>query len=68
MFRMSLILLVAAVLNCACAYNPTERYSAKGYCFVQSGWQDSSTVCSAFSSPDCYLQCPNSATGKTVNK
>ncbi len=34
-------------------------YSSKGYCYVQSGWQDSMSVCSPLDGyAACYLQCP----------
>jgi hypothetical protein len=48
-----------------CAHTPEVQstYSPKGYCFVQSGWQDSTSVCSPLNGyASCYLQCPKTAT------
>jgi hypothetical protein len=58
-------LLFAALASAAlggCAHESTaSRYSPRGYCYVQSGWQDSSSVCSPLSGDlSCYLQCPPS--------
>ena len=63
-FRMSVCLMGAAAAAGCVHGQPANPYSANGYCFMQSGWQDSSAICSPLDSyAYCYLQCPRSGSG-----
>jgi len=65
MFAKSACFLAAAALLGCASTGPRNPYSAKGYCFMQSGWQDSSSICSPLDSyTDCYLQCPHPRSDK----